>query len=259
FDESRIDTVLIDAASVVCSRESTLSEVFSQILDGNLKLLRKVSGVQYFDKMGLVAEVEGNEVLIGTRELMSNYGITPPKAEFEAKFTDSEKDVVYLAHSGTLCAMLIVSYGATEDTIGLLDGFSHDGMHLFICTEDPNITPEKVEQILGYPKENAHIVSAKSQKLYDNLCSEEKKLPAKVGFIGTGNNSLLRCISGALAVKKIINLGLILQMFFVVLGYGIIALLTLQGKISNLGFFHILLYQSFATVVSLVVSNMKKI
>ena len=53
FDQSKIDSVILDAASVVCNTDGMLTDVFNKIIGSNKAMLRPVENVTYEDAMGL--------------------------------------------------------------------------------------------------------------------------------------------------------------------------------------------------------------
>ena len=99
FDKSQIDSVILDAASVVCNTDGMLTDVFNKIIGSNRSMLRPVENVTYEDSMGLSAWVDGKRVLIGNRELMVNHGIEIPSNDYETRFVRDRKNIIYLANS----------------------------------------------------------------------------------------------------------------------------------------------------------------
>ena len=110
FDKSQIDSVILDAASVVCNTDGMLTDVFNKIIGSNRSMLRPVENVTYEDSMGLSAWVDGKRVLIGNRELMVNHGIEIPSNDYETRFVRDRKNIIYLYQPGQLSAMFVISY-----------------------------------------------------------------------------------------------------------------------------------------------------
>ena len=78
--------------------ESTLSGIFSNIIQGQKNLLRPVENIVYEDGMGLSAWVNKKRVLIGNRALMQHYGVDTPSKDFEAKYCRDHRDILYLLY-----------------------------------------------------------------------------------------------------------------------------------------------------------------
>ena len=91
FGQRRIDEAILDAASVVCSCETTLADIFLQVIEGKQDILKPVDSVVYEDGMGLSAWVDSKRVLIGNRELMLNHGVDIPSKDYEERYADVYK------------------------------------------------------------------------------------------------------------------------------------------------------------------------
>lgn len=258
FDESRIDEVIVDAASVILSREGTLTAVFNQLIGGNAKMLRPVADLTYEDGMGISAWVDGKQVLIGSRELLQQHGIAPPPQDFEDRFTSDEREVLYLSSSGQLCAMFVVSYRAVEETLRLAGRLARQEMYLFIHTCNPNLSAEKLSRLLDYPQELIRIFPAGVHKNYEEQCKLREKAPAAVGFMGK-NMTMVKSILGAVSVRGSITAGLVLQLISIMLGYGLISFLAIQGDLAALSFTHLLLYHGVWTALILLIPNLRKL
>ena len=160
FSQGRIDEAILDAASVICSTRSTLGSIFLNVVQGDKKLLKPVDTIIYEDGMGLSAWVGGKRVLIGNRELMINHGIDIPSHDYENKYVGSGKDILYLANSGELTAMFVLSYHADREVYRSLGIMAERGVRLVINCSDPNITAKKLGQIFGYPESQLNLLSS---------------------------------------------------------------------------------------------------
>ena len=98
FRSGSIDQVIIDAASVLCSCDSTLTEVFRSMISGE-NILRPVENVTYEDGMGVSAWVGGRRVLVGNRELMKHYGVDLPPLDYEERYAQGGRQILYVANS----------------------------------------------------------------------------------------------------------------------------------------------------------------
>ena len=92
--------------------QSTLKEVFLKVVAGQTALLKPVENIVYEDGMGLTGWVDGRRVLIGNRELMENHGIDVPSRDYEQRYIGSGHDVLYLANSGEVTALFVLTYSA---------------------------------------------------------------------------------------------------------------------------------------------------
>ncbi len=258
FDESRIDEIITDAASVILSQEGTLTSVFNQLIGGNTKMLRPVQSFNYEDNMGISAYVDGKQILIGNREQLKEHGITPPPADFERRFTSDGREVLYLSSAGQLCSMFVLSYRMDDETLNLTDRLADEGIVLFVNSCNANLTTDKLSELMDYPKELLHIFPAETHSMFNEQCVLRDKAAAKVGFMGR-NTTMIKSIIGAINVKSSISLGIILQVFSIMVGYGILTFLCVRGEIAVLSFTHLLLYQGIWAAIVLTLPNIRKL
>lgn len=258
FEQSRIDEAILDAASVICEIEGTLSSVFTQIIGNNKKILKKVDSIVYEDAMGLSAWVDGKRVLIGNRELMINHGVSVPGKDYEQRFTKDGRNVIYLANSGELTSMFVISYRVSEETQDEIDKLESQGMNLIIYTSDPNITAEKVAEVYEYPLDMIRIMPAKLHKAYEKEIKEKETAKGQIGFLGKPE-TMLRAIAAASNVKLSVISAVVIQMIGTLLGYGLITFVAFLGTLSKISFLSLIIYQLFWTVAVMIVPNMKRL
>ena len=239
FDKSQIDSVILDAASVVCNTDGMLTDVFNKIIGSNRSMLRPVENVTYEDSMGLAAWVYGKRVLIGNRELMVNHGIEVPSNDYETRFVRDRKNIIYLANSGQLSAMFVISYRPNDPTREQLEMLADRGMYLIINTSDPNITAEKIHAV------------------YDQLTAQKDSSPAKIGFIGS-SRMMVTAILDCFTAKTAIDQAVLIQMIALVAGYALVALFSLMGNLSYLSILHLLIFQLVWAIIGTVIPNLKK-
>lgn len=258
FDQSKIDSVIVDAASVVCSTKGMLTGVFNKIIGSDQSLLQPVENITYEDGMGLSAWVNGKRVLIGNRELMIHHGVEVPSMDYEKRYVKDSKNIIYLSNSGELSAMFVISYNPNNAVMDELDKLADNGMFLIVETSDPNITAEKIHEAYDFPMEQLQIMPAKTNSQYRSMTEEQASAPARIGYIG-GAKTMIRAICDCMIVKSSIAKGVVIQMASLIIGYGIIAVFSLVGDLGMLNFVHLMIYQLFWTLLVLVIPNLRKL
>lgn len=257
FDKSQIDSVILDAASVVCNTDGMLTDVFNKIIGSNRSMLRPVENVTYEDSMGLSAWVDGKRVLIGNRELMVNHGIEVPSNDYETRFVRDRKNIIYLANSGQLSAMFVISYRPNDPTREQLEMLADRGIYLIINTSDPNITAEKIHAVYDFPLELIKLMPAKFHSAYEQLTAQKDRSPAKIGFIGS-SRMMVTAILDCFTAKTAIDQTVLIQMIALVAGYALVALFSLMGNLSYLSILHLLIFQLVWAIIGTVIPNLKK-
>lgn len=258
FDQGKIDSVILDAASVVCSTNGMLTAVFSKIIGANKTMLKPVENVTYEDNMGLSAWVDGKRVLIGNRELLMSHGVKVPSNDYEMRYVKDSKSIIYLSNSGELTAMFVISYNSNKEMQSQLNRAATNGLYLIVESSDPNITAEKIRDLYQFPIEQVKILPARVHQAYLSLTVQKESASSKIGFVG-GGDMLLRTILNCTSIRSSISQSVLIQMIALVLGYGIITLFTLMGNLAAISVIHVILYQLVWAVIVMIVPNMKRL
>lgn len=257
FAQGRIDEAILDAASVICSTRSTLGSIFINVVQGDKKLLKPVDSIIYEDGMGLSAWVGGKRVLIGNRELMINHGIDIPSHDYENKYVGSGKDILYLANSGELTAMFVLSYHADKEVYRSLGIMAERGVRLVINCSDPNITVNKLCDLFGYPKSQLNLLSSKYQQKCAELTEEREAAPAAAVYNGSlfALSDLLNCCG---IIRQSSFAAALLEMIGIILGFVLVTLFLFTGNIRSLSMHVLAAFQMFWLVAIAVVILLRK-
>ncbi len=256
--QSRIDEAILDAVSVSCRINGLLSEALLNMIGGNKSILLPVDEVSYQNAAGISATVNGKHVLIGRRSLMEKYEIPMPPADYEKKFTKGGKKVLFVANSGAVTAMLIVSYRPGKKAAAWINALGRKEMGLIVYTNNPNITAKKISADFHYPDEFIRVMPADLHDEYAALTAYRERDKAYI-VSPVGSEARLHALAVIHSVKQSIVIGTVLQMAGLILGYALTAFLAFSGAISTLGFGQLAVYQLFWAVAAVVFSSLKKI
>lgn len=242
FEKSRIDEAILDASSVLCVCNGAVKNIFLRIIQGNTKMLRPVENLVYEDAMGISAWVGGKRVLIGNGDLMKHHGIDTPSKDYEAKYRTEDRDILYLANSGELTAMFVISYVRNEPMDTALGDLEHKGISVVVKSVDPNLTAAKIARIYDLPEEMVRILPAKLHPEFDALGREKE---SDRGYIVHNGSfaGFARAVSAASGVKVATNIGLIVQIVGMILGYTLITFFSFMGSMGQATMTTVLLYQ----------------
>lgn len=258
FAQSRIDETILDAASVMCSVDGLLKDRFLEMIGGKTSILKPVDSITYEDAMGLSAWVDGKRVLIGNRELMQHHGVSVPPKDYEKKFLKEGREILYLANSGEVTALFVLSYQTSEEVAVWLDRLSKRGLSLIVYSTDPNITAGKAAYDYDYPEEYVKVVPARCHKDFRELTAPRERGKAYLHSLGPAP-ARLRALAAAGSVRQSITTGTVIQTAGLILGYVLIAFLCFTDSLSSLGFPQLLLYQLFWAAAVMLVPNLTKL
>ncbi|MBR5559599.1 MAG: cation-translocating P-type ATPase [Oscillospiraceae bacterium] len=258
FRRTALDEAIIDAASVICSCESTLSGIFNQMVGGRTDMLKPVENLVCEDGMGLSAWVSGKRVLIGNRELMHQHGIELPGWEVESQLQLEGSNLLYLANSGQLTAIYVLGYGCNRDIAEALEELADRDMTLVVYTTDPNITPGLIDSVLGYPAELVKILPAKLHNSFEELTQSRESVPAYTAHNG-GVDQFVYTITAAENCRSAITFGAILQLVFVIVGFALITFMAFMQKISVISWMLVGLFQLVCGMLACLLPNMRRL
>lgn len=259
FAKTRIDDAILDAASVLCMCNGAVKNIFLRIIQGNTKMLKYVENIVYEDAMGISAWVSGKRVLIGNSDLMKHHGIDTPSRDYEAKYRTEDRDILYLANSGELTAMFVISYVANRAVDEALCDLERKGISVVVRSVDPNLTAAKIARIYDLPEEMIRMLPGKLHTEYDALCGgEHERDDAYIAHNG-GFCGFARAVGAAGSVRVATNIGLIVQIVGMVLGYALITFFSFMGAMDQTGVATVLVFQAVWSAAVWLFSSLKRI
>lgn len=255
YHNMRIDEAILHTAALVIAAGGPCGEVFDRIIEGRRDLLPEVEELRYEDRLGLSAWVAGRHVIVGNREMLQHHNIETPPADSEKKYRHDGRQVMYLAISGKLAAMFVVSYMINEDIAVRLREIIAAGVTVLIRTTDANITDELVEDIFGLEPNSVKIMSPKASSVYKRYHDRVKgKAPAYILHDGR-LNSMLQALSGALAMGGRLSVVTALQKVAAAVNALIVLLLVGFSAFTQIGMWQLLILQAVWSAVSIFLAN----
>lgn len=229
FNGAKADDVILKTAAVMINTKSPLSYVFDDVIIGKQSILPEVDGLVYEDKMGTSAWIYRKKILVGTRELLIHHGVPVLKEEYEKKYTRKGRKVLYLAVTGKLMAMFVVSYNAETQLKKALKKLEKSGMTILVRSADPFITEESLAELFNLPDGYIRVMNASNGRAfekYSNMCAE--KSPAYIVHNGSalGFVSAMSAAENLQDTKKLLA---VLTTFGSAVGFGVVTLLSLVG------------------------------
>ncbi|MBQ8057700.1 MAG: hypothetical protein IJ275_05130 [Ruminococcus sp.] len=258
FAEFRVDEAMLSAAVVMKEANSPLYRAFSDILKKNKDSLPKVESVIYEDKLGLVGWINGERVLIGNRKLLDRFHIYIEDAADETKYKNSKYDVTYIACSGQLIAMVVTQYKADEKIKRELHKAQKHGLCLVVSTADCNITAERIAEDYEIYARTIKVLNTGFANTVNDVCS--KKEQSSRAYLATRGSfvSFMHALTNTASFKQNLTIGLIIEIFGLILGVLLCATMVLYATVSILGVFEMLLYMLFWSIATIVAQLVKK-
>ena len=163
FEKNRVDQAILYAASVLIHSCDTMSHMFLKVISSKTDILFDTDGVEYEEGLGFSFWVENNRILVGRRELLEAHEIEVPSRDYENRYTKSStRDAIYLAVSGKLYAMFVISYAPDEEIAAKLHELEKENVNIIVRTRDFIITPDKIAAMYDIPRTMITIVRESS-------------------------------------------------------------------------------------------------
>ncbi len=255
--EQRIDLAILYAASVLTNACSTLRDIFLSMIEGKTEMLFEVESLTNEVGYGFTAWVDGKRINIGNRDLMEKHNIPLPSMDFESRFSKSERSVIYLAVSGNLYCMFLVSYVADEDIAMTLNILRQSEVSLLIRSDDFNVTSELVSQKFEISPDNLKVLNSKEDEIaqrYTNYMPDSEGIMTHFGtfssFIGG-----LRAASAAESAERMAS---VLQAITVIISLMITVILSVTSGLHGLHSAIILAYQLVWMIITIIVIMIKR-
>lgn len=252
FAEFRTEEALLSAAVVMKEAKSPLYYAFSDMVKKTTLHLPKVESVMYEDKLGLVGWVNGERILIGNRKLLDRFHIYIEDAADETKYKNGGKDITYIASSGQLIALVVTTYSPDEIVKRELFRAQKNGLCLVVSTTDCNITADKIATDYEIFPRTIKVLNTGFATTCNEVCS--KKGESERAYLSTRGSfsSLIHAITNAVSFRQNLTIGLIVQIFGLILGVLLCATMVLYASVSILGVIEMLLYMLFWGIASVI-------
>lgn len=171
FEGARIDQVLVDAASVLQGTGSLLSRLFAQAL-GGLAPRSPAASTELIDGKGIVGWLGDRRVLLGNREMMLTYQVKAPSAEYEKRFTDKGRDLIYLASGGELAAIFVLTIRPSEKPCRAVQALTDSGFGLLLTVSDGFLTAERLARLLELDPQQVKVLPQQLRPQAERISAE---------------------------------------------------------------------------------------
>ena len=251
-----LENSLLNVAAILRYSGTSLTSVFSKLIDRRQDDLPYVDSVKFEENKGLVGWVGGERVLIGTLALMKKYGIIG--IEYLPKFNPKEdlkyahNRVIYIANGKELTAMLEVAYSPDLEIRKDLKRLYDSGVYLLVRTVDPVISKEMIVQDYGLHKDTVKILPNNLGYICKQAVSEEP--PKARCYICTRGKfgSFAKAIASCINIRERIFIAKVVQVIGIAIGFVLSTVMAIfsSGYIGTLEAFLFLLFWSASTVIA---------
>ena len=254
YQRLRVDENLLMAAAILREANSPIAPVFDELVQENSGRLPNVESAIYEDKSGLVGWINGERVLVGNMTLMNRYHITIPDRGTITK----NKQVTYVAVSGQAVAMLLLRYLPSNISMPQLQRAEDHGLAFVVSTPDPNVTAEMIAEAYGIFYRSVKIMPTGYANTIDEVTSKVEETSR--AYLATRGrvSSLARAVGGCIGIKSNITLGIVIEIFGLVLGVLLCATLALYSSVARLSIVELMIYILFWTAATIIAELIRR-
>lgn len=247
----RVEESLLMAAAVMREAASPIAPVFDELVMENNSVLPSVESVMYEDKSGLVGWINRERVLIGNMTLMNRYHITIPEDILARRAKNSGIEITYIAVSGQAVAVLALSYTAAPIAKEQIAQAERSGLAVIVSTTDSNITPELIADRYQLFYRSVKVTAPGYSTVVDEMTTKVEE--ASRSYLATRGRigSLARAIGGCIGIKANINLGIVIEIFGMLLGILLCATLALYASVARISVVELIIYIGFWVVATI--------
>ena len=173
------------AASAERGSEHPLGRAIVERAEAEGVALAEPQEFQAIRGKGVMASVNGDRVLVGSRRLMEEHGLTPASLEETLRRLEEEaKTAMLVAVDGRLAGVIAVADTLKEDSVAAIRELHRVGLETAMITGDNRRTAEAIAHRVGID----HVLA---EVLPDGKVAEVQKLQDQFGlvaFVGDGIN-----------------------------------------------------------------------
>lgn len=257
FEKERIDLAILYAASVLIAGCDTLRDVFMNIIQGKTNILFPVESLENDPGFGFTAWVKDKRVIIGNRAMMEKQGVEIPSLDYENRYTKGKKQPIYLAVSGRLFGMFLVSYKANEQAAHVLESLNRQGVSVLVKSDDFSLTTSLISQIYGLEEGSVKVLSGAERHALVPVTEYQQYSPGCMAHIGSFASFVggLLAAAGAASAERTSSL---VQAAGILVSVVLAVLLAFTGGMAALALAALVLYQAAWAVLTLMIPMLKR-
>jgi len=124
--------------------------------------------------MGLNAQIENNQILVGNAKILSKFNIQNNYIEAEKELSEKENSVVYIAKNSEIIAIIGIKDVIRENVKEVIQHLSNKKIETMMLTGDNKIVAEKIANEIGITKVIANVMPKDKVEVIKNLKSQNK-------------------------------------------------------------------------------------
>ena len=185
YDKYSADTVLMLAASVEKGSEHPLAEAIEKEATSRSLQLVNLSEFEAIPGKGVKAMIQGKEIFLGNRKLMTEIGVSLSKIEEKTKELEEDgKTVMFIVVDGVLAGVIGAADTLKEYAANAVAELKKMNIEVIMLTGDNETTAKAIAKKLDIENIFAEVLPQQKEALIERLRNEGKM----VAMVGDGIN-----------------------------------------------------------------------
>ena len=257
FKQEGLEEAVLAAGTLVQQLGGPLCGVFEQVFSEHEGELPEVEKAVFEAGNGVVGTVDGKEVLIGSRTLLTAHGVEAPEQNVESQYTTGSRQILYIAMGGELYAMFILTYNADRKKKAELQNMEMNGVSLILRSADPNLTPQFISRLFGIDATAVNVIGAGQDGPADHLVNDTADRVDAYAATKGRVESMMSLVSTCIDEKKNISFIVAMQNAAVVIGFVLVAFLTFVAGVEQISAFALVIYELFWVLATVLVPKFR--
>ncbi len=226
--------IILYAASLAIAAGGTLGDVLDEEIGHRRHLLYDVEQLRYEHESGLEGHVNSRRVIVGTREMLEKKEIDIPGKDHENRMMQSGNHMIYIAISGRFAGAIALDYRADERTERALGDLVREGVSIFVCTRDPNVTGKLVSDTFDIARRHVTILGVDESADYEGLTNVVHDSCPAVMSCDRGLASFARALCAVKKLSAALRTSTLLQLICYIFGILLVtAVCCMSGGMIN--------------------------
>ena len=244
-----LEQTLSYATSVFQESNNGLFSVFYAELKSKFGRLVTVRNMRHYEA-GVEAEMEGNQVLVGTAAFLIRMGVRLGEEK-------DAKNVVFVAVNGSAAGVFRIKYKDSEEIRDVLLEAMDYNVKPVLAVVDFNLTPMMVEQVFDLPPDSLEYPNVEDRV---DLATDSRFIDRDACAYVTRNGFVpfASCLLAAKRLRTITKRNLLLTALCVFFGMMLMFCFTWIGNVYASAPYHLFLYQLLWMLPMLLVSQRVK-
>ncbi len=257
FKQEGLEEAVLAAGTLVQQLGGPLCGVFEQVFSEHEGELPEIEKAAFEAGNGVVGTVDGKEVLIGSRTLLTAHGVEAPEQNVESQYTTGSRQILYVAMDGELYAMFILTYNADRKKKAELQNMEMNGVSLILRSADPNLTPQFISRLFGIDATAVNVIGAGQDGPADHLVNDTADRVDAYAATKGRVESMMSLVSTCIDEKKNISFIVAMQNAAVVIGFVLVAFLTFVAGVEQISAFALVIYELFWVLATVLVPKFR--